>query len=52
MEMTFDNWTDYDNWLVQNYDQFDVYDVSENQGKIQIKYCTKEDFKKIKDQKS
>ena len=50
MEQTFETWTDYDNWLVQNYDQFAIYKVEEQGGKIQIQYCPKEDFPLIRDQ--
>ena len=50
MEQTFESWTDYDNWLVQNYDQFAVYKVEEQGGKIYIQYCNKPDFPAIRDQ--
>ena len=49
MTQTFDNWTDYDNWLVQNYDQFSIYKVDQSEGKINIEYCTKADFPAIRD---
>ena len=49
MEQTFESWTDYDNWLVQNYDQFAVYKVEEQGSKIQIQYCPKADFPAIRD---
>ena len=49
MEQTFESWTDYDNWLVQNYDQFAVYKVEEQGGKVQIQYCPKADFPAIRD---
>ena len=49
MEQTFESWTEYDNWLVQNYDQYAVYKVEEQGDKIQIKYCAKADFPAIRD---
>jgi len=49
MEQTFENWTDYDNWLVQNYDQYAVYKIQEQGGKISIEYCLKADFPSIRD---
>ncbi len=50
MEQTFESWTEYDNWLVQNYDQFSIYKIDESNGKINIQYCTKSDFPTIRDQ--
>ena len=49
MEQTFESWTDYDNWLVQNYDQFAIYKIEEQGGKVQILYCPKADFPAIRD---
>ncbi len=49
MTESFDSWTDYDNWLVQNYDNNSIYKVEEVDGKIQIEYCTKADFPSIRD---
>ena len=50
MEQTFESWTDYDNWLVQNYDQFAVYKIEEQGSQIHITYCPKSDFAAIRDQ--
>lgn len=50
MTMTFENWTAYDQWLIANYEQYAVYKVNEVNGKIEIEYCAKEDFEKIKNQ--
>ena len=49
MTETFENWTDYDTWLVQNYDNNSIYEVNETDGKIVITYCKKEDFPSIRD---
>ncbi|MDY4902390.1 MAG: hypothetical protein SO116_05905 [Treponema sp.] len=50
MKMTFDSWTDYDDWLIQNYSNFEIYRLNETDGKIEAEYCTKEEFEKIKNQ--
>ncbi|MCR4899416.1 MAG: hypothetical protein K5907_01190 [Treponema sp.] len=49
MVMDFESWTDYDNWLVQNYENFSIYKVEEASGKIHIEYCNKADFPSIRD---
>ena len=49
MDQSFENWTDYDNWLVQNYDNFSIYKVQEIDGKITIEYCPKSEFPAIRD---
>ena len=49
MEEAFESWTDYDNWLIQNYDKFSVYKVEEQGGKIKVQYCQKADFPAIRD---
>lgn len=43
-KMTFENWTEYDDWLVQNYGENSIYKVNEVNGKIEIEYCDKADF--------
>lgn len=43
--MTFSSWTEYDDWLVQNYNDNAIYEVNEAEGKIKIKFCPKKDFK-------
>ena len=43
-KMTFENWTEYDDWLVQNYGENSIYKVNEVNGKIEIEYCDKVDF--------
>ncbi|WP_296827154.1 hypothetical protein [Treponema sp.] len=48
--MTFDNWTAYDEWLIANYQDYAIYKVNEVSGKIEIEYCAKDDFEKIKDE--
>ena len=45
--MEFSNWTEYDDWLMQNYDDFAVTSVEENNGKIEIKYMKKSDWDSV-----
>ena len=49
MTQTFDSWTDYDTWLVQNYENNSIYKVEEADGKVTIEYCAKPDFPAIRD---
>jgi len=48
MTMEFNDWTAYDNWLVQNYDEFSVYNINEANGKIVVEYCPKAEFPEIR----
>ncbi len=41
MTAQFENWTAYDEWLVQNYDKYSIYKVDEVDGKIVIEYKEK-----------
>lgn len=43
MEMTFPDWTSYDNWLIENYANYLIYSVNEVDGQIEIKYKNKEE---------
>ena len=47
MTETFDNWTCYDDWIVANYKEYDVYKLDEVDGKVVAEYCTKEEFAKL-----
>lgn len=40
MTLDFNDWTAYDNWLVENYEEFDITKVNENEqtSKIEIEY--------------
>ncbi|MCR4823261.1 MAG: hypothetical protein K5873_10380 [Treponema sp.] len=44
MSETFNTWTEYDNWLVQNYEQYAMTSLKEIDGKIIVEYMTKEDW--------
>lgn len=54
-KMSFDSWTDYDNWLIANYNENSIFKVNEIEGKIEIEYCDKEVFmayqKKLEEEK-
>ena len=41
MKETFENWTAYDNWLIQNYSSYNIYKVNEINGKIEAEFCNK-----------
>lgn len=45
--MEFSNWTEYDDWLMQNYDDFAVTSVEENNGKIEIKFMKKSEWEAV-----
>ena len=45
--MEFSNWTEDDDWLMQNYDEFAITSVEENNGKIEIKYMKKSDWDSV-----
>lgn len=45
--MEFSNWTEYDDWLMQNYDEFAITSVEENNGKIEIKFMKKSDWDSV-----
>ena len=44
MKMEFNSWTDYDDWLIQNYNDFAITSVNEVDGKIVVEYMTKADW--------
>ncbi len=44
MTQTFSSWTDYDNWLIQNYDKYAVISLDENSGKISAEYIEKSEW--------
>lgn len=47
MTMTFDDWTSYDDWLIENYVHYNIYSVNEVDGKVVIEYCNKGELDKI-----
>ena len=46
MTETFDNWTDYDAWLVQNYEQYAMTSLNEIDGKVVVEYLEKAEWEK------
>lgn len=44
----FEDWTKYDEWLVQNYEAYSIFELNEVDGKIIAKYCKKSDFAALK----
>ena len=47
MTQSFDSWTEYNDWLIANYVNYNIYKVNEINGKIEIEYCNKGDLDKI-----
>lgn len=50
MTENFESWTAYDDWLIKNYAQFSIYKLDDDNGKISIEFCKKEDWPKIKEE--
>ena len=46
---TFNNWTEYDSWLVNNYNNYSIYKIDEENGKITATFCPKDELKDIID---
>ena len=44
MTQQFENWTDYDTWLIQNYNDFAIVSENEADGKINIDYMPKAEW--------
>lgn len=38
MTQEFESWTAYDDWLVQNYNNYDILELNEIDGKIVARY--------------
>ncbi len=51
MTDTFPNWTEYDDWLIANYDKYSIYKLEDNNGSITIEYVEKSEFNELKKQK-
>ncbi|MCQ2586802.1 MAG: hypothetical protein MJ174_01710 [Treponema sp.] len=47
MTQIFDDWTAYDDWLIENYSLYNIYEVNEVEGKIHIEYCNKGELNSI-----
>lgn len=46
MTESFNNWTDYDAWLVQNYDKYAMTSLNEVDGKVVVEYIDKSEWEK------
>lgn len=44
MTQTFNSWTEYDNWLIKNYDKYAITSLNENEGKITAEYMGKAEW--------
>ena len=42
MTMDFENWTAYDDWLIENYDKYAITSLKDNGGAVSIEYCDKD----------
>ena len=53
-EKDFEDWTGYDEWLIQNYDNYGITSVEETDGKIHVKFMEKtelmEEAKRLEEQ--
>ena len=47
MTEVFENWTAYDDWLIENYNSYYIYSVEESDGKVYIEYCEKGKLKDL-----
>lgn len=50
LQEQFANWTEYDDWLVQNYQDYSVFSVNEQNGQVIIEYCKRDEFTEYKKQ--
>ncbi len=51
MTETFNNWTDYDAWLIQHYEEFAMTKVNEIDGKVVVEYMPKAEWEKLQREK-
>ncbi len=47
MTQSFSSWTEYDNWLVKNYEQYAIVSVNEEDGKVNAEYVEKAEWEKM-----
>ena len=47
MTQSFSSWTEYDNWLVKNYEQYAIVSVNEEDGKVNAEYVEKAGWEKM-----
>ena len=46
MTESFNNWTEYDNWLIQNYDKYAIIKLDEIDGKVVAEFIDKAEWEK------
>ncbi len=47
MTQTFANWTEYDNWLVKNYEQYALTSVIEENGAVVAEFMEKTEWEAL-----
>jgi len=48
MTEVFANWTEYDDWIVAHYKDYDVYSLNEiEDGKVKAEFCDKGEMSKL-----
>lgn len=53
MTQSFSSWTEYDNWLVQNYEKYAVTSLNEEAGNVTAEYVEKAEWERMqKEQES
>lgn len=46
LTQTFNTWTEYDDWLIQNYNDYEIVNLNENENKtVTVEYEKKEEKK-------
>ena len=43
MTKIYENWTEYDTWLVENYANYSIINLNEIDGKIHAEYINKDE---------
>ncbi|WP_294429547.1 hypothetical protein [uncultured Treponema sp.] len=46
MTETFNTWTEYDEWLIQNYEAYAMTSLNEIDGKVVVEYMDKAEWEK------
>ncbi len=47
MTQTFSNWTEYDNWLVKNYEQYAITSVNEENSTVTAEFIEKAEWEAL-----
>ena len=46
MTESFNTWTEYDNWLIQNYEKYAMISLDEKDGKVVVDFIEKAEWEK------